>query len=242
MAPGPRHLTTGDDLPPLQPGVLRIYSMKFCPFADRTRLVLHAKGIEHEVVNVNTWEKPEWFKQKNPKQLVPVLEKDDKIVYESIIASEYLEAVYPEKTKLMPEDPYKRAQDAMLLDHFGSKVIPPFFTNKHGQDKEKVEALIQGLQRLDDDLKERGTDFFFGSRPGFLDYMLWPIFARVKASGSFGEGQGIPASLTTLTPWVDRMQKDKSVQSIIHPDSAYAEFSKHYRTDNTKFDEIETEN
>lgn len=76
----------------------------------------------HEVVNVNTWEKPEWFKHKNPKELVPVLEKDDKIVYESIIASEYLDAVYPEKTQMMPEDPYQRAQDAMLLDHFGSKV------------------------------------------------------------------------------------------------------------------------
>ena len=36
----------GETLPPLSPGVLRLYSMAFCPFAERTRLVLAAKGIK----------------------------------------------------------------------------------------------------------------------------------------------------------------------------------------------------
>lgn len=81
-----------------------------------------------------------------------------------------------------------------------------------------------------------------GTKPGYLDYMIWPIFVRFRSSGCFGEGKGIPESFTSLHPWVERMMKDKAVQSTVHPDSAYIEFRKHYRKDATIFDTIETPN
>lgn len=40
-----KHLGPGSQLPPLRPGKLRLYSMVFCPFAQRSRLVLAAKNI-----------------------------------------------------------------------------------------------------------------------------------------------------------------------------------------------------
>ncbi|XP_071825976.1 glutathione S-transferase omega-1-like [Apostichopus japonicus] len=242
MAPSPPHLNSGDALPPLKPGVIRLYSMKFCPFAERARLVLNAKNIEHEVINVNLWEKPTWFADKNPNQQVPIVEHDGKIVYESLIVSAYLEELYPDKHPLVPKDPYSRAKDAMLIEFHGGKVIPNFFGAKDGVNEEKVEALKGDLAKLDQDLKERGTDFFYGSQPGYLDYMIWPIFARVPSHGCFGAGQGIPKSLKVLAPWVERMMKDKAVQSTIHPDSAYTEFNKYYRKDATIFDRVETPN
>ena len=44
------HLTAfsyllGSTCPEVKPGVLRLYSMRFCPYAQRTRLVLAAKRI-----------------------------------------------------------------------------------------------------------------------------------------------------------------------------------------------------
>ena len=39
------HLGKGSQFPPLKEGVLRIYSMVFCPYALRVRLVLEAKNI-----------------------------------------------------------------------------------------------------------------------------------------------------------------------------------------------------
>lgn len=242
MAPSPRHLTSDDPLPPLKPGVLRLYSMKFCPFAERARLVLSAKDIEHEVININTWKKPTWFAEKNPNQLVPVVEHDGKIVYESLIVSTYLEELFPEKNPLVPKDPYLKARDAIILDFHGEKVIPSYFGADGGANKEKLEALKVALARLDKELKERGTDFFYGTKPGYLDYMIWPIFVRFRSSGCFGEGKGIPESFSSLHPWVERMMKDKAVQSTVHPDSAYIEFRKHYRKDATIFDTIETPN
>lgn len=68
-----------------------------------------------ETINVDTKNKPDWFLEKNPLGLVPVLEQDDKIVYESAICNDYLDDVYPEE-KLTPSDPYRNARDKILCE------------------------------------------------------------------------------------------------------------------------------
>ena len=40
-----KHLKAGSEMPPLKEGKLRLYSMVFCPYAQRTRLILAAKNI-----------------------------------------------------------------------------------------------------------------------------------------------------------------------------------------------------
>lgn len=40
--------------------------MVFCPYAQRVRLVLSAKDIDHETVNINLKDKPEWLFELNP--------------------------------------------------------------------------------------------------------------------------------------------------------------------------------
>lgn len=37
---------TGEAFPPKTPGKLRIYSMQYCPYAQRTRLMLALKNVE----------------------------------------------------------------------------------------------------------------------------------------------------------------------------------------------------
>lgn len=51
----------------------------------------------YETININLKEKPEWFLERNPKGAVPVLEKDGKIIYESVIVCEYLDDIYIHK-------------------------------------------------------------------------------------------------------------------------------------------------
>ncbi|XP_009873400.1 PREDICTED: glutathione S-transferase omega-1 isoform X2 [Apaloderma vittatum] len=124
--------------------------MRFCPFAQRTRLVLRAKGISHEVININLKNKPDWFFEKSPFGVVPVLETSKgQLIYESPIICEYLEEAFPGK-KLMPSDPYERAFQKMLLEHF-SKI-----------------------------LSKRNTVFYGGDSISMFDYMIWPWFERLE--------------------------------------------------------------
>lgn len=55
---------TGDPFPPYN-GKLRLYNMRYCPYAQRTMLALLAKNIDFEVINVNLIDKPEWLFQKS---------------------------------------------------------------------------------------------------------------------------------------------------------------------------------
>lgn len=35
--------------------------MEYCPYAQRVRLVLIAKGVPHDIVNINLTNKPQWY-------------------------------------------------------------------------------------------------------------------------------------------------------------------------------------
>ncbi|XP_010857697.1 PREDICTED: glutathione S-transferase omega-2 isoform X2 [Bison bison bison] len=138
---------------PVPEGVIRLYSMRFCPYAHRTRLVLRAKGIRHEVININLRNKPEWYFTKHPFGQIPVLENSKcQLIYESVIACEYLDDAYPGR-KLYPYDPYERARQKMLLELFYK---------------------ILGYQN---------TVFFGGDCISMIDYLFWPWFERLEVYG-----------------------------------------------------------
>ncbi|XP_036684696.1 glutathione S-transferase omega-2 isoform X5 [Balaenoptera musculus] len=138
---------------PVPEGLIRLYSMRFCPYAHRTRLVLQAKGIRHEVININLRNKPEWYFTKHPFGHIPVLENSKgQLIYESVIACEYLDDAYPGR-KLYPYDCYERARQKMLLELFYK---------------------ILGYQN---------TIFFGGDCISMIDYLFWPWFERLDVYG-----------------------------------------------------------
>lgn len=53
----------GSEKPTEVEGQGRLYSMAYCPFAHRIRLVLSLKQIPHDIVNINLQNKPQWFLQ-----------------------------------------------------------------------------------------------------------------------------------------------------------------------------------
>lgn len=74
-----------------------------------------------DTININFKKKPDWFLEKNPEGIVPVVETSaGEVVYESSIVCEYLDEMYPEK-KLLPGTPFGKAKQRLMLDQF-SKV------------------------------------------------------------------------------------------------------------------------
>ncbi|XP_039478846.1 glutathione S-transferase omega-1-like [Oreochromis aureus] len=213
---------------PVPKGYIRVYSMRFCPFAQRARLVLKAKGIKHEIINVHLADKPEWYLKKNPFGIVPTLETPaGEVIYESPITCEYLDEVYPEK-QLLPSSPFAKAQQRMMLEYF-SKMIGYFYRilsgRKNGQDVSGLEAeLKEKLSKLNEDLVNKKTKFFGGDSITMIDYMMWPWFERLEVF----ELQHCLDGTPELKMWTERMLEDPAVKATIHSIDAHKAFFKSY--------------
>ncbi|XP_002738505.1 glutathione S-transferase omega-1-like isoform X2 [Saccoglossus kowalevskii] len=234
-----KHLGADSELPPLKKDTLRIYSMRFCPMAQRTILALGVKGIEHEVVNVNLKKKPSWFIERNPKGLVPILEINDQIVYESVVCCEYLDEVYP-GDQLVAETPYQRAQDKILIDFFSGKIVPLMMSRKEvtGLEEEKKNDFFQHLDRMENELKERKSVYFRGEKPGLVDIIIWPFFERIEGMNVLG-GDSLPGNrFPLLTSWMSQMMEVPAVKNHHVSPEQFRRFYKHYNSPNPLIDEI----
>ncbi|XP_078607956.1 glutathione S-transferase omega-1-like [Branchiostoma floridae x Branchiostoma japonicum] len=174
---------TGSTAPePPENGVIRLISNRFCPYAHRTRLVLAAKGIDYETVNVCLAKRPEWFFSINPLAKVPTLQHDGKVVYESLVCNEYVDRVFPGR-KLLPEEPLEKARIGMLQAIWDAKSGPNFMkvTMTKGEERQKAfEVLKEGLSFFEKHLGTSEAPFFGGEQPGFLDYSIWPWFELIE--------------------------------------------------------------
>ncbi len=92
-----------------------LYDFHGSPCARRVRIVLLEKGLQWEtrLVNLTRMEqkKPEYLKL-NPNGLVPTLVHGDRVIYESNVITEYLDAMFPER-RLYPADPWLCARAKM---------------------------------------------------------------------------------------------------------------------------------
>lgn len=174
-----KHLTIGSVAPPIVPGKIRLYSMRFCPYAQRIHLVLDAKHIPHDVVYVNLTHKPDWLLEKSPLGKVPCIELEGgEILYESLVIAEYLDDTYPQN-KLYPNDPLARAKDKLLIGRFNSVIntMCKLFINT-SIDQDIFDEALSELELFERELASRGTPFFHGNSPGMLDFMIWPWWER----------------------------------------------------------------
>ncbi|GFO17178.1 glutathione s-transferase [Plakobranchus ocellatus] len=156
-------LAQGAPFPPTTPGVLRLYNMRFCPFAQRTKLVLEHKKIPYETININLKYKPDWFVELSPIGLVPVLQLNDLVLPESTATCDWLDDMFPGETRLTPEDTLRRAWDRVLLENVG-KISDVFYQIRRNADmKDKTLAKLEKkLQWFEQILSERRGPYFGG--------------------------------------------------------------------------------
>ncbi|CAI9603039.1 unnamed protein product [Staurois parvus] len=235
MTDSERSLDKGSAAPgPVPQGLIRLYSMRFCPFAQRARLVLIAKGIKHEVVNINLKNKPHWMFEKNPLGLVPFLETSDgKIIYESTIVCEYLDDAFPGH-ELIPSDPYAKAEQKMLLDTF-SALTPIFYKilmtqNTNIDATELKSQFFEKFKKLEEALANKNTPYFGGDSVSFFDYMVWPWFEKFSFCGL----EGLLDKTPNVKAWQDRMLQDPAVKATFTEPEVFSGFFKLYVEDSVE--------
>lgn len=237
-----KHLKKGDPLPPYN-GVLRLYNMRYCPWAQRTVLILNAKQVPYEVVNINLIEKPEWLVTKSPFTKVPSIEIEENIVvYESAVTADYLEDVYTDRP-LLPKDPLKRAQDKLVLEHF-SKLTGIFYRvlkcpdTLDDESKADFYGVLEYIQNL---LVKRNTNFIYSDdQPGYADYLIWPWFERLPVLIKFSKGAlEIPKDkFERLLTYIENMKKDPAVSQYLLDESTHVKFINNYISGSPQYDDL----
>ena len=94
---------------------LTLYDFHGSPCARRVRIVMLEKGLEWQtkLIDLTRMEqkRPEYLAL-NPNGLVPTLVHGDRVIYDSNVITEYLDAVFPEP-RLYPPDPWTCARAKM---------------------------------------------------------------------------------------------------------------------------------
>lgn len=163
-------------------GKLRLYSMRFCPYAQRVHLILDAKQIPYHTININLTDKPEWYYDLNPLGKVPALQIDkNNIIYESLVIADYLDEKYHQH-HLFPKDLVAKAKDRILIERFNSVSTPMYklymTPNGPAGAPGALTEFVCGLDIFEEELKKRNTSYFGGKTPGMVDYMIWPWCER----------------------------------------------------------------
>jgi glutathione S-transferase len=114
-----------------------------CPYCARVRIALAEKGIEHETVEVDLSDRPQWLLELNPPSgRVPVVDG----LPESEVIMELLEDLHPEPA-LLPADPAGRARARLLVHRFDANLGDDYYAFRRGDPNDlagKLAALEVG--------------------------------------------------------------------------------------------------
>ena len=162
--------------------MMTLYSGITCPFSHRCRFVLFEKGMDFEIKDIDTFNKPEDLAVINPYNQVPVLVERDLILYESNIINEYLDERFPHP-QLMPADPVMRGGGRLVLFRLEKELFVHVATleNQAATAKEQAkarEAIAQGLTMIAPAYAK--NKYVLGDDFSMIDVALAPLLWRLE--------------------------------------------------------------
>ena len=163
--------------------MMRLYSGTVCPYSHRCRIVLHEKGMDFEVIDVDLMHKSEDVAAINPYGKVPVLVERDLVLYEANIINEYIDERFPHP-QLMPPDPVMRGRARLFLHRFEQEIYSQVHQVEHGTAKaaEKARSVIRdNLTQLSHILTQQ--KFLLGDEFSMLDVAISPLLWRLEHYG-----------------------------------------------------------
>ena len=177
-----------------------LYSGTACPFSQRCRIVLHEKGMDFDIKDVDLQDKSDEIAAMNPYNRVPILVERDLTLYESNIINEYIDERFPHP-QLMPADPVMRARARLFLHNFESDLFSHLGDIVNGTPKasEKARNLVR------DNLTQIAPIFtkqkdMLGEEYSMLDVAIAPLLWRLDHYGI-----QLPKQATPLLKYAERL-------------------------------------
>src|SRR5450755_1951612 len=163
--------------------MMTLYSGTTDPFSQLCRIVLHEKGMDFQIIDVDLDHKPEDLAVMNPYNQVPVLVERDLVLHESNIINEYIDERFPHP-QLMPAYPVMRARARLFLHRFEKELFSHIDTLE-GHNQRQLEK-ARGLVR--DSLMQIAPVFakhkyMLGEEFSMLDVAITPLLWRLDYYG-----------------------------------------------------------
>jgi glutathione S-transferase len=196
---------------------VKLYNTQRCPYARRTRMVLHEKGIDFEVHEVDLENKSEEFLKASPTGKVPVVVVEGDSIYESNVVNQYLDEV-AEGLRLMPQDPKRRAYARIWMAFADTDFFPPLFVASVGRERgfseerisEALEKLKTALDKLEQQLKGRD---YLAEEYSLADIAHAGNFVRLRELEQRGgiSLDGYPS----VAAWMERIESRESYKATM---------------------------
>jgi glutathione S-transferase len=180
-------------------------------------MVLHEKGIDFEVHEVDLGNKSEEFLSVSPYGKVPVLSVNGTSLYESNIVNEYLDEVY-DSPRLMPENPEERASVrswmAFADDYFFPSVYRVRMGLQRGYSEDEIQEakgkLYEALSRLERRLESR--EYLVGGYT-LADIAHAGNFHRLRVLAKSGEVS--LEEYPRVMVWIGRVESRESYEASV---------------------------
>lgn len=181
--------------------MMTLYSGTTDPFSQRCRIVLHEKGMDFQIIDVDLDHKPEDLAVMNPYNQVPVLVERDLVLHESNIINEYIDERFPHP-QLMPADPVMRARTRLFLFNFERELFVHVQALENSSNPKLIEkarpAIRDRLVQLAPVLLK--NKYMLGDDFSMLDVAIAPLLWRLDHYGI-----DVPKSAVPLMKYAERI-------------------------------------
>ncbi|OMJ22653.1 Pyrimidodiazepine synthase [Smittium culicis] len=213
---------------------ISLYTAKICPFAHRVVLALEESNLPYEAIEIDLYNKPEWYHEVNPAMKVPAMRlPSGEIMVESLLIVDYISKQYP-KFNLIPPTPFDQYKASILAGFYESNLITPAYkllatTSNRSETNDIYADTIEKLQEFNDKLVSNNPigPFIFGDHFTTADIAIIPFAERIdlvcKMLGlKFNDIPG----LERYYAWKDACFKRPAYSSTV---ASYEELSVGYR-------------
>jgi glutathione S-transferase len=195
----------------------KLYNTQRCPYARRTRVVLHEKGLDFETYEVDLSNKSEEFLAASPTGKVPVVVVEGDSIYESNVVNQYLDEV-TDGPRLMPEDPKRRAHARIWMAFADTDFFPAVFVasvgHERGFSEERISEAWEKLKTALGKLEERleGRDYL-ADEFSLADIAHAGNFVRLRELEERGELS--LGEYPNVAAWMGRIEDRESYRAAV---------------------------
>ncbi|KAI4329593.1 hypothetical protein MLD38_027963 [Melastoma candidum] len=204
---------------------VKLYGTWYSPYAKRVELALKLKGIDYEYVEEDLQNKSQALLVYNPVyKKVPVLVHHGRPLVESAIILEYVDETWTEGPRILPADPYKRAQVRFWSQFVDQQLMVPAIgvLKASGEARaamicefhDKLKVLEEGIK----DLFLAGHSLVNGETMGFLDVVMCSAFGAQKIQEEvIGEVVIDPEKYPVISSWLVAISEQPVAKALAPP-------------------------